>query len=105
MKKLALFCAVALFLSTISVGCAPGTFTNWCRTGSPFPVASSAHPPQRTVFMTAGSSSMWCNPCEPVMCAPCEPVMCHPCEPVCDPCMPRGFGAFNRGVVIPGPIH
>jgi len=104
MKKLALLCAVALFLSTVSIGCAPGTFTNWCRSGSLFPVASSTQAPQRTVFMTGGSSA-WCNPCEPVMCAPCEPVMCGPCEPVCDPCMPRGFGAFNRGVVMPGPVH
>ena len=103
MKKLALFCAVALLLSSVSIGCSSsgGSTSSWCRSGSLFPTSRSKDAVQ-TVYTTAVSASN-CNPCEPAACAPCEPV-CNPCEPACDPCVPCiGNGVYTRGIT-PGPI-
>jgi|GEM_PF-2152496 len=115
MKKLSLFCAVALLLSSVSIGCSSngsgGGLSGFCRTGSIFPVARTREATQ-VVYQTAGVSSQHfsqcdpcepaaCNPCEPVACNPCEPIMCNPCEPVCDPCVRTGI--ITRGP-IPGPF-
>ena len=99
MKKFALFCSVALLLSSVSIGCSSngGSTSSWCRSGSLFPTSRSKDAVQ-TVYMTSATASN-CDPCEQVSCAPCEPV-CGPCEPTCDPCP----SVFTRGV-YPGPVQ
>ena len=107
MKKFALFCSVALLLSTMSIGCSStngGSTSSWCRTGSLFPTASSRNAVQ-TVYAPALASN--CNPCDATACSPCEPVcstpcerVCNPCEPACDPC----HNVFTRGM-YPGPVQ
>ena len=103
MKKFTLFCAVALLLSSVSIGCSSngGSTSSWCRTGSIFPVARTKEATQ--VVYTAPASASNCDPCEPASCAPCDAVTCDPCEPVCDPCARYG-GIVTRGV-IPGPMN
>ena len=100
MKKFALFCSVALLLSSVSIGCSStgGSTTSWCRSGSIWPTSRSKEA-ERTVYMTSAMASN-CDPCEQVGCAPCEPVCKDPCEPVCDPCP----SVFTRGV-YPGPVQ
>ena len=101
MKKFALLSAVALLLSSVSVGCSTDGLSSFCRTGSLF---SPARPKETTQYVyTTGASSAYCNPCEPVSCAPCEPV-CNPCEPLCDPCVPRLGGIYSHGIT-PGPMN
>ena len=103
MKKFALFCSVALLLSSVSIGCSSsgGTTTSWCRTGSLFPVSRSQDRVE-SVYLTRAMAQN-CNPCEPAACAPCEPV-CNPCEPACDPCPSVYTRGFTRGV-YPGPVQ
>lgn len=101
MKKFALFSAVALLLSSISIGCSSDGTSSWCRSGSLFPVVRSRDSVQ-TVY-TTGNTISSCDPCVPAGCEPCEP-LCNPCEPVCDPCLPSGSNMYSSPSVVPGPV-
>jgi hypothetical protein len=106
MKKIALFCVSALFVSLFSTGCSTSG-TSWCRSGSLFPLAR-AKQAEQTIYTAAALTSA-CNPCEPAACDPCEPA-CAPCEPACDPCQPACDPCASRTRVFtpgitPGPVQ
>ena len=94
MKKLALFCAIAMAISTVSTGC---TFdpSSLCRSGSLFPTSRSKQQTER-VYMTSAQGSQ-CDPCAEVSaCNPCDP--CNPCDMSCN-------GVISGGIVTPHPVN
>lgn len=103
MKKITMFCAIAVVLSAFSIGCTSSgsgsSSSNWCRLGSPWS-SSRTHKDTQTVYTTSAVGA--CN--EVSACNPCEPV-CNPCEPICDPCaMTCTGGVVSTGTVYPGPV-
>lgn len=96
MKKLALFCAAAVALSSLSVGCSSdGSSSSWCRSGSLFPTARNR---QHTEQVYLNSAASHCDPCAEVS-------ACNPCEPVCNPCdMTCSGEVISGGITTPHPM-
>ena len=94
MKKCLMLGLVAVFLSTLSIGCSSdGSSSSWCRLGSPWPTSRSRVETQ-PVYLTGAQA---CNPCE--MVSP-----CNPCEPVCNPCDMSCTGTgVSYGGLLPHP--
>ncbi len=95
MKKFALFCAVAMALSAVSVGCTSDGSSSWCRSGSLFPTSRSKQQTEK-VYMTSASGAQ-CDPCAEVS-------ACNPCEPVCNPC-DMSCGDVVSGGIVPHPVN
>ncbi|MDR0336384.1 MAG: hypothetical protein LBI18_04770 [Planctomycetaceae bacterium] len=95
MKKTVLFCAIALVLSTFSVGCSSDGSFSLCRTGSLFPTTRAK---KEVVYTTSATSIGTCE------IDPCEPAGCNPCEAVCNPCDMSCTGVVP-GRIIPGPAN
>lgn len=98
MKKFALFCALAVALSSFTIGCSSSGngSSSWCRLGSPWSTSRTKKDTQ-TVYATSALGACTevsaCNPCEPI---------CNACEPVCDPCAMSCTGVVSSGI-LPGP--
>ena len=94
MKKFALFCAVAMALSTFTVGCSSDGSSSFCRTGSLWPTARNRQN-HEVVYTSQGTYAGQCDPCEVVSsCNPCEPI--GPCDMTCS-------GGVISGGILPGP--
>ncbi len=100
MKKLVLFCAIALALSTVSLGCS-SSGSRFCKTGSLWPTSRTKKNTEQ-VYLTSTARNCELAACEPA-CAPCEPA-CDPCEPLCDPCAMNGMSGVVSTGIIPGPV-
>lgn len=92
MKKFAIFCAVAVALSSISVGCTSDGSSSFCRSGSLWPTARSRQQ-HETVYASSGMTGS-CT----------EVDVCGPCEPICEPCGITCSGdVYNTGTIqLPG---
>ena len=103
--KLTLFCAIAVALSTVSIGCSSDGSSSFCKTGSLWPTSRTKKKTE-TVYMASAADRNcevgYCSPCEPAACNPCDPA-CAPCEPLCDPCAMNGMSGVISSGIIPGP--
>ena len=94
MKKFALFCALAVALSTFSIGCSSDGSSSWCRSGSIWPLSRTRQNTE-TVYMTSGMSG---GMCDVSACNPCESVCPNPCDVTCN-------GSVMPGTLVPGPVN
>ena len=91
MKKFLIFGAVAVLLSTMSVGCSNDGSSSWCRTGSLWP-SSRTRQDTQVVYATSAQVGGACDMVS----------ACNPCEPVCNPCDMSCTGSgVSYGNIVP----